>query len=300
VIARISAAALASRTSPAGRSASAFTTDALLSASLRHEALRKSFVVAGVSAVPGEKRDEGGAELSLRDRDVPVPALPDSTWARALRRDVHDDRQREALARDTRESLEVLDAVLDHRDAGCGSQQAREPARRPRRIVGLRRGGGPVHRLRELRIGQNGGPDGERLVPRYLDHQLLERRARADDDLVARHLRKPGGDRSADGAGTDDRDACRHDRPEPSSPLKNSRRPTCPRRAVLRCSSVTGKSPLPPRRLARHGAACVGLGPFFNRLLADEEIFRTRSEILPEAPAWAARGTKETRLKALS
>jgi hypothetical protein len=38
--------------------------------------------------------------------------------------------------------------------------------------------------------------------------------------------------------------------PASSSPLKNSRRPTCPHRAGRRCSSVTGKSPLPPRALA--------------------------------------------------
>jgi hypothetical protein len=70
---------------PAGLSASAFTTDALFSTSFRHEAGKKSFVVAGANGVPAKSATNAAPSSPCLHRDVSVPALPDPTGTAALR-----------------------------------------------------------------------------------------------------------------------------------------------------------------------------------------------------------------------
>src|SRR5215208_7078178 len=88
-----------------------------------------------------------------------------------------DDRWYESLLRDEwRESLDVLDAILQDDDRRALVADGREPARSARRVVGLRGDEHPVDRLRIGRIGHDAWRDGE--APRRRVHlQSIERRS---------------------------------------------------------------------------------------------------------------------------
>jgi hypothetical protein len=131
-----------------------------------------------------------------------------SALHRAARREaIHrqvDHHRHDALAIDVfLEPLHMFDAILDHGDSRARPAGRLEPRRGGIAVIGLGGDQHPFHRLHLAHIREHSRLRVDHTL-RRLHFDGIEGRARRYGNVVTVILAKPGSERSADGAGTDE------------------------------------------------------------------------------------------------